>query len=79
MDEAQGFSASGLQNPAKMAADLGAMCSEDMEPPLRPLIRIHTFEEAQVLVAEVSEIDPAPESPGRLQKGERRRSSALGL
>ncbi|SPT60555.1 ATP-binding protein [Actinomadura madurae] len=59
LDEAQGFNASGLPNPAKMAADLGAMCSEDMEPPLRPLIKIHTFEGAQVLVAEVSEIDPA--------------------
>ncbi|WP_462186879.1 MULTISPECIES: ATP-binding protein [unclassified Frankia] len=35
------------------------MCSEDMEPPLRPLIKIHDFEGVQVLVAEVPELDPA--------------------
>jgi ATP-dependent DNA helicase RecG len=35
------------------------MCSEDMEPALRPLIKIHTFEETQALVAKIPEIDPA--------------------
>ncbi len=35
------------------------MCSEDMEPPLRPLIKVHDFEGAQILVAEVPELDPA--------------------
>src|SRR4051812_23003563 len=59
LDEAQNFHATGLSNPAKLAADLGSMCSEDMEPPLRPLIKIYGFESAQVLVAEVPEIDPA--------------------
>ncbi|MFL6052501.1 MAG: ATP-binding protein, partial [Actinoallomurus sp.] len=59
LDEAQRFSVTGLPDPAKLAADLASMCSEDMEPPLRPLIKIHTFEGAQVLVAEVPEIDPA--------------------
>lgn len=59
LDEAQNFHATGLSDPAKLAADLGSMCSEDMEPPLRPLIKIYGFEGAQVLVAEVPEIDPA--------------------
>ncbi|MEV5711947.1 ATP-binding protein [Actinoallomurus sp. NPDC052274] len=59
LDETQGFRATGLPDPAKLAADLASMCSEDMEPPLRPLIKIHTFEGEQVLVAEVPEINPA--------------------
>ncbi|MEV4252752.1 ATP-binding protein [Spirillospora sp. NPDC049652] len=59
LDEAQGFSATGLIDAAKLAADLGSMCSEDMEPPIRPLVKIHTFEGAQVLVAEIPELDPA--------------------
>lgn len=59
LDEAQGFRPTGLSDPARLAADFGAMCSEDLEPPLRPLIKIHTFEGAQVLVAEIAEVDPA--------------------
>jgi len=59
LDEARGFAATGLPDLARLAADLGSMCSEDMEPPLRPLIKVHDFEGAQVLVAEVPELDPA--------------------
>ncbi|WP_250286308.1 MULTISPECIES: ATP-binding protein [unclassified Frankia] len=59
LDETQGFAATGLPDPARLAADLGCMCAEDMEPPLRPLIKIHDFEGAQVLVAEVPELGSA--------------------
>lgn len=59
LDEAAGFSASGLGDPAKMAADLASMCSEEMEPPLRPLIGLHEFEGVRVLVAEVPELEPS--------------------
>ncbi|WP_438387932.1 ATP-binding protein [Actinopolyspora saharensis] len=59
LDEASGFQATGVQDAAKLAADLGAMCSEDMEPPLRPLIQTHRFEGVDLLVAEVVELDPA--------------------
>ncbi|MCW2898396.1 MAG: putative transcriptional regulator [Streptosporangiaceae bacterium] len=59
LDEAHGFSATGLPDPARLAANLGSMCSEDMEPPLRPLIKIHTYKGVQILVAEVPEVDPA--------------------
>ncbi|WP_370652710.1 helix-turn-helix domain-containing protein [Frankia sp. Cj5] len=59
LDETQGFAPTGLPDPARLAADLGSMCSEDMEPPLRPLIKVHDFEGAQILVAEVPELDPA--------------------
>lgn len=59
LDEGRGFTPSGLRDPAKLAADLGSMCSSDMEPPLRPLVRVHQFEGEQTVVAEVPELDPA--------------------
>ena len=58
LDESQGFAAVGLRNPAKLAADFGSMCSSEMEPAVRPLIRIHQFEGEQVVVAEIPELDP---------------------
>jgi ATP-dependent DNA helicase RecG len=59
LDETQGFRATGLPDPAKLAADLASMCSEDMEPPLRPLIKIHPFEEAQAERGN-DQLDPPP-------------------
>ena len=59
LDEGRGFTPSGLREPAKLAADLGSMCSSDMEPPIRLLVRVHQFEGEQIVVAEVPEIDPA--------------------
>lgn len=59
LDEGRGFAPSSLPNPAKIAADLGSMCSLEIEPPLRPLIGIHQFEGEQVVVAEIPELDPA--------------------
>lgn len=35
------------------------MCSSDIEPPIRPLVRVHQFEGEQIVVAEVPEIDLA--------------------
>jgi ATP-dependent DNA helicase RecG len=32
LNEGHGFAPSGLPNPAKMAADLGSMCSLEMDP-----------------------------------------------
>lgn len=57
LNESTGFTATGLDDAAKMAADLGSLCSAEMDPPIRPLIQIHRFEGVQVLVAEVPEID----------------------
>jgi len=59
LDEASGFAPVGLGDPAKLAADLASMCSSEMEPPVRPLIRVHQFEGERVLVTEVPELDPA--------------------
>jgi ATP-dependent DNA helicase RecG len=59
LDEGREFAPSSLPNPGKIAADLGSMCSLEIEPPLRPLIGIHRFEGDQVVVAEIPELDPA--------------------
>jgi ATP-dependent DNA helicase RecG len=39
-----------------MSSDLAAMCAADIDPPLRPHIGIHDFENATVLVAEIPEL-----------------------
>lgn len=62
LDEADGFAATGLADPSKMASDLAAMCSDEMEPAIRPHIRIHAFEGVQLLVAEVPEL-PREQKP----------------
>src|ERR1022692_2680597 len=59
LDEEQGFSVTGAQDPAKLAADFGSMCSSEMEPAVRPLVGIHRFEGGMILVAEIPELDPA--------------------
>jgi ATP-dependent DNA helicase RecG len=62
LDETDAFAATGLVNPSKMASDLAGMCSDEMEPALRPYIQIHTFEGVQLLVAEVPEL-PRDQKP----------------
>jgi ATP-dependent DNA helicase RecG len=59
LDEAGGFAATGVRDAAKMANDLASWCSTEMEPPLRPLIRVHQFEGANLVVAEVPELAAA--------------------
>ncbi|MCK2245330.1 MULTISPECIES: ATP-binding protein [unclassified Crossiella] len=56
LDEQSGFTATGLSDAAKMSADLADLCATGLEPPLRPLIGIHRFEGAQLLVAEIPEL-----------------------
>nr|QEO75056.1 ArsR family transcriptional regulator [uncultured bacterium] len=59
LDESTGFSATGVADAAKMANDLASWCSTEMEPPLRPLIKVHRFEDVDLVVAEISELEPA--------------------
>ena len=59
LDEASGFAPVGLADPAKLAADFASMCSTELEPPIRPLIRVCLFEGEHILVAEVPELDLA--------------------
>ncbi|MGI9003684.1 MAG: ATP-binding protein [Pseudonocardia sp.] len=57
LDEAEGFAATGVSDAAKISADLASWCSTEMEPPLRPLIRIHQLEGVNLVVAEIPELD----------------------
>lgn len=57
LDGAGGFAATGVHDAAKMANDLASWCSTEMEPPLRPLIRVHQFDGVSLVVAEIPELD----------------------
>jgi len=55
VDEEGDFQITGVPDPAKIQSDLASLCDQ-MEPPLRPLIQIHTLQSHPVVVAEVAEI-----------------------
>ncbi|HEX8391249.1 MAG TPA: ATP-binding protein [Longimicrobium sp.] len=58
VDEEAGFSAAGVRDPAKLQADLGALCADQMEPPLRPLIQLWDVDGATIVSAEFPELPP---------------------
>jgi ATP-dependent DNA helicase RecG len=58
VDENAGFAAAGVDDPAKLQADLGALCSDQMEPPLRPLIQLWETDGRTVVSAEIPELPP---------------------
>lgn len=57
LDEATNFTATGLDNPAAIAADFASMCSSELEPPVRAVTNIAEFEGVHLLVAEIPEIE----------------------
>jgi ATP-dependent DNA helicase RecG len=61
LDERCGFAAAGIDDVPKIQADLASLCDQ-MEPPLRPLIRVHDFEGKQLVVAEIPEV-PLEQKP----------------
>ncbi len=62
VDEEHGFAASGVVDPKRTADALASLASAEMEPPIRPLITMHRFEGAVLVVAEVPEL-PASQKP----------------
>lgn len=56
IDEATGFTATGVRDAGKMQVDLASVCDQ-MDPPLRPLIQVHRVEQRPVITAEVPEVD----------------------
>lgn len=58
LDEQAGFTTAPGFNAAKIRDDLGSLCSDVFEPPVRADIEIQDFEGAQVVVASVPELDP---------------------
>lgn len=61
LDEEKDFAATGVENAGKLQSDLASLCDQ-MEPPLRPLIEVHTLEDQQVVTAEIPEV-PADHKP----------------
>ncbi|MFC4060943.1 helix-turn-helix domain-containing protein [Planomonospora corallina] len=59
LDGTRGFAATGVHDALKLSNDLAPLCSTDMEPALRPLIRVRDFEDVKLVGAEVPELDPA--------------------
>lgn len=57
LDEGDSFRATGIIDAAKMASDLASMCASDMHPPLRPLITTVHFEDVNLVIAEVPELE----------------------
>lgn len=56
LDEASGFSATGLTDPAKMMADLASMCREDIVPPIVPEIELADVDGQTILLADIREL-----------------------
>lgn len=57
VDERDGFAPTGVEDASKIAADLASMCADQLEPPLRPVIEVVEINGANIVVAEVAEIE----------------------
>lgn len=57
LDESASFRATGVRDAAKISADLASLCSAEMEPPLRPKIKTHRFDDVDLVVAEIPELE----------------------
>lgn len=57
LDEAAGFAVVGVDDPAKIASDLACLCSDAMEPPVRPLIQIIELDGQHLVAAEIPALD----------------------
>ncbi len=62
LSERQGFVATGVEDAHKVTADLAALCSDVMEPPVRASIQTVPFEGVNLVVAVVPEL-PRPQKP----------------
>lgn len=62
VDEASGFSVTGVDNPGKMQSDLASMCRDEITPPLSPAISIVKLDDKNVVVAEIDEL-PRQQKP----------------
>lgn len=57
--EDESESASGVEDAKKFAADLASLCAMEMQPPVRPIIKINDFEGVKLVSAEIPEITSA--------------------
>lgn len=58
VSEEEGFAVTGIDNPAKIQADLVSMCATELTPPVRPIVSLHTIDGMTVCAAEIPEREP---------------------
>jgi ATP-dependent DNA helicase RecG len=58
LDEERGFVATGVDDPGAMSAAVSNLCSDQMQPPVRPLVQTHEFEDVKIVTVEVAELQP---------------------
>lgn len=76
VSEGAGYAVDGLDDPARTQQDLVAMCSDDIDPPLRPAVSLVRVEGGRVLVAEVPEL-PKSQKPAYVKSLGMNRGSFL--
>lgn len=64
--ETEGFAATGVDDPVKIATDLTSVCANEFEPPLRPLVTQHQLEGKNLVVVEVPEL-PVAQKPAYIK------------
>jgi len=60
--ERQRFQVIGVRNGGKLQHDLASLCSDEMEPPIRPAIQLHNIDGKHVLTAAIAEL-PSQQKP----------------
>src|SRR5579884_1114020 len=56
VSEQQRFKITGVRNSGKLQHDLASLCSNEMEPPVRPTIELHTIGGKHVIAASIPEL-----------------------
>jgi ATP-dependent DNA helicase RecG len=56
LDEGAGFVAVGVTDAHTMLRKIQGLCADSLEPPVRPLLTLHAYEGADLLVVEVPEL-----------------------
>ncbi len=56
VDEEDEFAVSGVADPKKLADAVGTLCSEQMEPTLRPSIAFHKVDDKDIVSVEIPEV-----------------------
>jgi ATP-dependent DNA helicase RecG len=62
VDEAAGWEPTGVDDAAKLQADLASLCADQMEPPLRPFVQFWDVDGNALVTAEVPEL-PQDQKP----------------
>src|SRR5437870_4724563 len=58
VSEEQNFQIIGVRNAAKIQHDFASLCSDEMEPAIRPAIELHSINGKHIVVATIPELPP---------------------